>query len=121
MPSLSAFEYGGTRITFSRGHLPARRGLDLLQPSAESTGADAFYLDPRVKQTPVRLRWPRMPLVDVERLETFFRTTVNGMARSFTWYDLNGAARTVRFASPRFGVREIAPDTFEVDVDLLEA
>lgn len=115
-----AFLLGSTAALYF-GRSPGRPGksLGLIQPRAESAGAEAIVHDYLAKDSLVELSWGRMSRFDRDRLLLWWRDTVRGMAMPFTYVDINGVQATVRFASPRLPeVRERAYDAYEVHVSL---
>lgn len=114
----ATFVKGGTTLTFSRdpGYPPT--ALSYLQPTARATGGHHVAQALAYTEKTLTLYWPRMPLAEVESLQSFFTTTAEGMAQTFTYTDVRGVATTVRFADPVLEVAESAPGSAAVTVRL---
>lgn len=119
MPA-AKFVKGATTITFTRAPQRPQQSVALLQPSIESTGGDRVGGTIYDTDTTIPLSWSGMSAADLASLESFFLTTVGGMAETFTYTDTNGTAHTVRFATPQIQTREKAYDRFDVSLVLVK-
>jgi len=113
------FPVGSGFLPFSRNPLRPGRSSAMLQPQAASTGAEKIGHDYVIDQNIADLEWQGMPGADLAALLTFWRDVARGMALPFTWQDLYGVQRSVRFNSSALPYyRERAYDSYEVRCQL---
>lgn len=120
MPA-TTFTKDATTIAFTRAPARPSQRTELLQPEQRSAGGEPVAGAVVAADTTWPLQWRGMSTSELASLISFFNTTVRGMAETFTWTDVTGTARTVRFATPQIDHSEIAYGRFEVSLTLMEA
>lgn len=118
MPASFSNAYGS--VTFSRAPLYPQGSTSQLQARAESTGGEPITRATLGSVTPLTLTWEGMSKANLLELQTFFLVASKGMARQFTYTDIAGVVKTVRFATPEFKSIERAFERFDLTVSLLQ-
>ena len=114
-------------ITLTQGQdsvtLPApppgwRALVEQRQVMARSMDGTVHVYDHGVGTFPARV--PLRLLSDAQKtaLESFFRSTVEGMSESFTYTDAGGSEYTARFIEPRLAFAKTANDLWNVELPL---
>jgi len=112
------FTLNGVDTLFDRSPLRPDRGASLVQASTVSAGAERIGQPHRGNDDLLDLRWPSVSAIDRDKILSFW-LAVRGMAKTFSYTDLDGNTMTVRFAKPaRPYVREKAYGTYEVSIQL---
>lgn len=115
------FDHPNGSVVFSRAPLYPSGDMDLLQAQEGSAGAYPFAYDPLASEDIIILAWQGMPTADRDALEAFWKVTVKGMVKVFTYTDVNGVAIQARFAEPTISFSERAYGRYDVTVKLLKS
>jgi hypothetical protein len=117
MPAAS-FVKDAVTLTFGRGPRRPDQSAAHLQSAVNSTGGDRRAGAIYATDSRLALSFIGMSAADLAALESFFLTTVDGMAQTFTYNDTAGAAHTVRFAEPRLDITDKAQGRYDVNLTL---
>lgn len=96
-------------------------GVDTRFSREDSSGGQPVVY--RVGKTVRRgwtISWHNLRYIHWIRLQAFFCSFVRGMKTTWTWYDTDGTARTVRLAQPHIIVKQLGYDRFSCDLPLFE-
>lgn len=122
-PSMgTVFAIGSIMMQFPAPSRPVTGyGLSTRHNAEDSSAAQpVVYRDGKTTLRRWKLSWADLDYVEFSRLFGFFATYTRGMLRPFTWYDIDGAARTVRLAEPVITVKQLGYDRFSCDLPLFE-
>lgn len=105
-------------VTFTRAPLYPDGSNALLQATAESTGGEPVSRDPLGQIDTLNLKFAGMSKVDMTALDVFFTAAAKGMARTFTYTDVEAVAVTARFAVTALEISETSYERYSVTVPL---
>lgn len=109
-------------LTFAPSRMPGYPTyvMSWEQASEKSSGADTIAFSPYVQELLILLSWAGMSGADKAHLETFFKTTVSGMAAGFDYFNpITGPTLPVFFVEGALpAMPEIAYDRYSVDLAL---
>ena len=107
------FELGANVLQFSRGiRYPVEKPHEKLQITDRTAGGSLQVEDLGVDIKTRRLIFKNLPQADYDTLCTWFDTIANGALNSFTYYDEDGQAMTVRLLSSPFNFPETSYQRF---------
>lgn len=91
------------------------------QPTGRDSAGNLYAYTKGARVTAIhRLRLPRLDAATVASLLAFHRTTTRGTGLTFTWADIDGAERTVRFADKVLTFTPTGPGRWICDITLEE-
>lgn len=85
-----------------------------------SAGQPVIYRTGKTVRRGWNLSWNNLRYIHWIRLQAFFCTFVRGMRRSWTWFDVDGTARTVRLAEPKITVKQLGFDRYACTLPVTE-
>ncbi|MDO9069319.1 MAG: hypothetical protein Q7W05_12780 [Deltaproteobacteria bacterium] len=114
------FVLGGNSLTFSKGiQYPVQKPAEKTQV-IDRTGGGTLQVEDlgvTIRQFPIAFR--SLPLADYEALYSWHDTICNGAQNSFTYYDEDGLAHTVRMLTTKLDFQQTSYQRFSGDL-LLE-
>lgn len=114
------FYHPSGSVTFSRLPVYPEYELRWEQALVTTGGADTYAYAPIAQELLIKLQWPRMPKVNKEGLEYFFKTVAKGASERWTYSNnFIGPALPVRFASDTLAAMpEVAYQQYQVSLML---
>jgi hypothetical protein len=107
------FVLGGNELQFSRGiRYPIARPVEKIQV-IDRTGGGSLQVEElgvTIRTFPIAFRG--LPLADYQALITWHGTIANGAANSFSYYDEEGNAHTVRMLTTKLDFQETSFQRF---------
>ncbi len=82
-----------------------------------ASGQRVVY-DKGVDRYEIDLDFESLTQTELDSLQAFYHTTVDGVISTFTYTDTNGAAHTARFLEPVLEIPKVAYNVYDVHVKL---
>jgi len=94
--------------------------LKFRQPRDMSDGGVLYVYDKGITEQKFVLKWESLPLADWTALKTFIDTVAVGAKNTFTYYDEDGTAWTVRLISDTRDFRQVRFGRYSGSLTLLK-
>ena len=112
------FVLGGTTVTLP-APVPGSTIREIKhQASFLFASGDRVAYDKGVDRYEIDLEFESLSVTELDNLQGFFHTTVDGVVTTFTYTDTNGTAHTARFLDPTLDVIKVAYNVYDVAVKL---